>query len=272
MVPSDGGERRDLEILDLRAKRDEQLLQELYTTVYLANFTIPSEQEDPSVWRPRLWSASAEPLELHVLVAGTALDDPERRQLYGTSFCELYLASACGLLTYLAVVGAYRGQGLARRLVAEGIALLQDRARALGLEPARQLRAFFSEANDPTKVAADVMDPWARLRAFSRLGARIVPIPYVQPELIPGRGACRDLLLLAWPLDERPAERVSAAALRDFLADFYRVSGVAEPAEDADFRAMAATIERLADREGAGELSLVSIDAWLEAHGQRRAD
>lgn len=263
---------QDLELLDLRNRPDEQLLQELYSTVYLANFTIPSEQEDPSVWRPRLWGAAAEPLELHVLVAGTTLDCPSRRQLYGAGFCELYLASACGLLTYLAVAGAYRGQGLARRLVAAGIARLQERARALELQPARRLRAFFSEVNDPTKISEDVMDPWARLRAFSRLGARIVPIPYVQPELIPGRGACRELLLLAWPLDERLAERVSAAALRDFLVDFYRVSGVPVPDVDADFREMAASIERLVDRQGADELPLVPIDAWLQAQGRGGAD
>jgi len=262
-VPTDGGEGGDLEILDLRTKPDEQLLQEVYTTVYLTSFTIPSEQEDPSVWRPRLWGAAPQPLELHVLVAGTALDRPAQRKLYGVNFCELYLASACGLLTYLVVTEAYRGRGLARRLVAEGITLLQNRARALELAPAQQLRAFFSEANDPTKVSADVMDPWARLQAFGRMGARIVPIPYVQPELVPGQGACHDLLLLAWPTDGQPIDRLSARVVRDFLADFYRASGVDEPEGDPDFQQMVAAVDRLSDSGGAGALALIPVEDWL---------
>ena len=248
----------DVRLFDLRTepadqRARERLLRELYETLYVESFTIPSEREDPSIWEPRLWGDGALelPLELHVLVAARPAGRGAWR-FYGACFSELYHWSGCGLVTYLMVDRQYRQAGLGRRLLNESLALLQARAEAPELQQRRSERAgpallaAFAESNDPARVEDDVMDPRQRLEAFGRLGARQVDIPYVQPELAPGQGRCHDLLLLALPLAGRPLERLAAGAVLDFLDDFYRANGVERPADDPDFLRMASAIERLA--------------------------
>jgi hypothetical protein len=174
-------------------------------------------------------------------------------------------------VTYLVVDRPYRRLGLARRLLAEALAILRARAEAPDLErraarrapggPGGRLRALFAETNNPTRVEDDVMDPWQRLEAFGRLGVGVVDIPYVQPELAPGQGRCYDLLLLALPTDQRPLERLPAGAVLDFLADFYRANAVERPADDPDFQRMAAALRALVDRDDES-VPLLSVEAW----------
>jgi hypothetical protein len=124
----------------------------------------------------------------------------------------------------------------------------------------------FSEVNDPTRIEEDVMDPWSRLEVFDRLGAQVVDIPYVQPELAPGQGTCGDLLLLTYPLPGQPAGAVSARALAEFLEDFYLANEVAQPARDPDFQRMLEAIQRQAPAGLDSELPLLSIPAWERTH------
>jgi GNAT superfamily N-acetyltransferase len=260
-VPASSGPLDDLEIVDLRTSPDEALLQQLYQQVYLQNFTIVSEQESPDLWRPRLWVESAESLrfELHVLVAGRHLHQPTR-QLFGANYCELYLASGCGLVTYLVVDHPARRTGLGRRLLTAGCRLLQERAETLR----RPLRAIFAETNNPTRQLEDVMDPRQRLAAFHRLGARIVNFPYIQPELAPGQGACHDLLLLALPIDQPLGATLPASIVIDFLDDFYRANAVDHPPDHPDFQQMLTAINHVT--AGSPNLPLVEIPAWLTTH------
>jgi GNAT superfamily N-acetyltransferase len=277
-MSTQSGALTDLQIFDLRTtpadqRERERLLEALYESLYVDNFTIPSEREDPSIWRPRLWGPASQtlPLELHVLVASSPLERPEQR-FYGAHFFELYHASRCGLVTYLVVDRPYRRQGLGRRLLTEALAILQARAEAWPVEQAPipawaggpadgRLRAVFAETNNPTRVEDEVMDPWQRLEAFGRLGVGVVDLPYVQPELAPGQGRCYDLLLLALPSDERRLERLSAGALLDFLGDFYRANAVEQPDQDPDFQRMARAIRDQVDREDA-TIPLLSVEAW----------
>jgi GNAT superfamily N-acetyltransferase len=260
-VPANPDPLDDLEIVDLRTHPDEALLQQLYQQVYLENFTIVSEQESPDLWRPRLWTESPESLrfELHILVAGRHLSQPTR-QLYGAHYCELYLASGCGLVTYLVVDHAARRTGLGRRLLSAGCTLLQERARAWN----RPLRAIFAETNNPTSQLEDVMDPRQRLATFDRLGARIVDFPYVQPELAPGQGACHDLLLLALPIYQPLADSLPASTVIGFLDDFYRANEVDHPPDHPDFQQMLSAIQHATT--GGPNLPLTPIPTWLSTH------
>src|SRR5882724_10131255 len=91
-----------LEIVDLRDARNDELLQAFYTELYIPAFPILTEQEDPDVWAPRLWGV-ADRLELQILVAGSNLAEPSQRTLAGGVAFELYRESWCGLITYLTV-------------------------------------------------------------------------------------------------------------------------------------------------------------------------
>jgi GNAT superfamily N-acetyltransferase len=228
-----------LEFVDLRDARNDALLQAFYTDLYVPAFPILTEQEDPTVWAPRLWGPPGR-LELHILVAGHHLAEPARWVLAGGVAFELYRESWCGLITYLVVAPALRQNGLGRVLVTRAIRMLDESAaKADG-----QLRAVFAETNDPALVSAacDSMDPSRRVEALRRLGGRIVSMQYVQPELTPGQGRSRELMLLAFPIDGSPVDAIDAGCVIAFLEDFYRTNGLAEPRQDAEFQAMIRSI------------------------------
>ena len=109
----------DLELLDLRAHRDLQLLQTFYQELYLPAFPIESEREDPTIWAPLLWPDPAAPgksarMHLHIVLAGLALADPAARQIKGAVVFELYRQSHTALLTYILVHPSQRRHGLGR--------------------------------------------------------------------------------------------------------------------------------------------------------------
>lgn len=231
------------ELLDLRGERDDPLMERFYQDVYLPAFPIPSEREDPTLWRDYLYGARRDgPFEVHFLIAGSGLRQPAARTICGGFIFVIYPRSGCVLLTYLVVDPRRRGQGLARRLFEAGLAIVERWAAERG----QPVRAILGEINDPRRVAAerDVLDPWARLAIFERLGGRVVDVSYVQPELIPGQGRCDDLLLVAFPRPGHSNNALPTAPLRDFLLEFYPALGVQNPAADPDLQRTLRALER----------------------------
>lgn len=218
------------QLLDLRTQPSPELLG-AFIELYTRTFTDPSEREDPAQWPPRLYGALAalQPL-MHLVVAVDA------NRLCGGIAFEYYRESRCGLLTYLVVDPAYRHRGLARQLIQRAITLLKQDASGAGTD----LRGVFSETENPDLVAdqGNAMSPRDRLMALTRLGARHIDIPYVQPTLEGGKGRCRHLLLLAFYPDPALADMIEGNVVRDFLHEFYRALGVAQPEADAEFLAM----------------------------------
>jgi GNAT superfamily N-acetyltransferase len=108
------------------------------------------------------------------------------------------------LLSYLSVDRSLRGTGVGARLVGEVVP-----AWCAGRDA-----AVLAEVDDPRRWPADddAGDPRARLRFYDRLGARLLPLPYLQPSLRPGSPRVEGMLLLR--LDR------SATAPRDVLAAF----------------------------------------------------
>jgi GNAT superfamily N-acetyltransferase len=225
------------QLIDLREHVRPDLLAS-FVELYTRTFTDPSEREDPAEWPPRLYGDLPAPQpRMHLLVAVDASGANER--LLGGIAFEYYRGSCCGLLTYLVIDPAYRRQGLARQLVQNAIALLHLDAR----EHERKLRGVFSETEDPNQVGphGNAMPPRERLTALSRLGARLIDIPYVQPALKGGSGPCRHLLLLAF---HPQTGSIAGNVVRDFLHEFYRALGVVAPEADADFNILAHTLAK----------------------------
>jgi GNAT superfamily N-acetyltransferase len=227
-----------LEVVDLRDWRDELLLDHLYQRLYLPNFQTPEQQEDPSIWKPLLWGPPPPPPKpiLHILVAGHDLQTPQRRALHGFLIFEFFRASVCGLLTYLAVDANMRRRGTARLLLSRAQEQLRTDARAQGA----QLRAVFAEVNDPARVheAEGGTTPGDRLKVFERLGARRVPVRYVQPQLKAGRGRSDTLLLIALPAGPEPLDALPSKTVKAFLTEFFQSLGVDQPDRDPDFARM----------------------------------
>lgn len=224
-----------VDIIDLRETRDRSLLEQVYRELYLACFVDPDEQEDLQQYCDRLFGPlkpQPQPVT-HFLVAGERLNDPAARVLDGMMIFELYRESGCGLLTYLAVAPHTRGKGLGRRLLRSAIAILSRECQG-------GLRAIFAETHNPEMIdaAQDTMSPHARIEIMQRLGARHVPVTYVQPELRPGDGRSYKLLLITFPIVPDQPHVVPAEVLLSFLDEFYRALGVAAPQLDTDYLAI----------------------------------
>jgi len=231
-----------VEIVDLRVTRSERLLERAYRELYLQVFTNPDEQEDLEQYRQRLFGPQQpipQPIT-HFLVAGENLGDPESAQILAIQIFELYRESSCGLLTYTAVAPNARGKKLSRTIVRAAIEILTREC----LIP-EGLRAVFAEVHDPERVKEenDSMPPQQRLQVMRRLGARRVPVRYVQPILGEGKQPSEDLLLIAFPIVEGESIRLRGADLLDFLDEFYRALGVESPAADPAFQATRDDVE-----------------------------
>lgn len=170
----------------------------------------------------------------HLLVATAG---PGATTPLGFVTAEFFRRSSVGLLTYLAVATASRRRGLGRRLVEEAQAALREDAKRQGTP----LRAIFGEVNDPhgaaTSDGESPAEKRARVLALARLGARRVPVRYVQPQLRPGAGRSYSLMLVAFPPNGGAQTHLASDVIRDFLREFYRSLGVDDPERDDDYRA-----------------------------------
>src|SRR5207248_10630127 len=122
-------------------------------------------------------------------------------RLIGGSVFSYVPASSCGFSEYLVLEDSRRRQGLGRKLFNARRAILDESANRY-----REVRCrgIFSEVDSPERtlpelLAADIMDPHARLRIFGHLGFRRVDAQYVQPPLGPGKQAVDYLDLLFAP-------------------------------------------------------------------------
>ncbi len=228
-VPRDPAE---LELVDLREHPDERLLTAIHDGLYTRSFPRPEEREDLASLRNALWGEGTTASPVSHFVVARAGDAPDG--VAGFIACEYYPRSRCGLISYVAVEPGMRGRGLSRALLDRAIATLRADA-----EPGGGLEAVLAEIHDPAKIEADedVISPLDRVRIMSRLGAKRLPIAYVQPELEQGAGRGRGttLMLIAFPVGDDKFETLPSAVVRAFLEELYKVLDVPDIDEDVDF-------------------------------------
>ena len=168
----------------------------------------------------------------HVLVA---LHGPQETPVGGAVFD--YLAkSRAGIVEFLFVLPEARREGLGRRLLDAGQALLEADADANGT----RLLALVAEMNDPYRHpdTPDNMDPFMRARAWGRWGFQRLRCPYAQPALAAGRAAVDYLTLIVKPLRGARAS-VSAAWTREVVAEYMRwAMRIHAPEANREYRAL----------------------------------
>ena len=197
---------------------DVDLLRAFYDEVYLPEFA--HQREPLDAWLAALRGEA--PYRFTALIAS---DDAG---VVAGVIAERYPRSACGLVTYLAVAPRGRGAGL-------GAQLLHDARAAVA-----PVHVVLGEISDPRRhhgAAADTA--WDRLLRFQRRGARVIEVPYVQPDLRAGLGRDRGLVLVVF-LDDPAATSIDGAPLAAFLREFYEV--VEGVTADRDLDAMLAAI------------------------------
>jgi hypothetical protein len=210
---------------------------ERFFTGYDRAFVLPHEREELAGFRDCL-----------------ALNE-RYRHAFGRTHCELvvtfsdpsgvllgganFLATAldCGIgtpraaiaLNYVFVETAARGRGLLRRIIAL-VRSLALKGIDLPIGTGQPGPAIFIEQNDPLKMSAEDyrrdtehsgMDQIDRLAIWSRVGARIVDFPYIQPALSPDQAPDDGLVYAAV---DYPGAAVPARVLHDHLESFFGIS------------------------------------------------
>jgi GNAT superfamily N-acetyltransferase len=235
-------------VVDLAAMEDSdrrKLLGEVHEQILKPAF--PSNEMTPLGVLQQMWAGTPPRLAVHV-----ALDS--RRQPVGCAVAQWFPRSATLLFTYLAVRANWRGGGIGTSLVTRAV---QDWAATY--RPA----LVVAEVEDPRVYPCTPdQDPQARLRLYARLGARLLELRYVQPEINPDAGRVPDLLLLV--AQECSAGVVAApsgivgvpaAVVLTFLDEYYR-DYEGEAHRDTEFLAM---VQPLASGD---VVPLSSIPAW----------
>lgn len=227
-----------VEILDLRNAQDNDLLIRFHS-LYLSAFPIEQERESIEVWKSLLWHEDSGPPDpkFHLLVVGRYLKDRARREVYGGVTLEYYRQSRCGFIGYLVVAPQYRQRGLARLLMEKVVNTFTQDSLGAGV----LLRAVFGETHGPRLIESDEdsMPPVERIGILDRLGARWIDIPYVEPEVNPGRGKPRSMILLVFWIPRQNQDFIECSIVKAFLREFYRCShGTQNPEEDPDMKMM----------------------------------
>jgi GNAT superfamily N-acetyltransferase len=169
----------------------------------------------------------------------SAVLDPDGRPV-AAAVGDWSQASRLQLLSYLAVLPAYRGAGHGSRLLAHVLA----RWRTL-----YQPCAIVAEIEHPAAHEASEAygDPAARLRFYSRHGAVALDLPYFQPALRPGLGRWYGMVLVSLHLDPElagPAPGSYAAApVRRFMVEYLELAEGGVPG-DAAATALLAAMDR----------------------------
>jgi GNAT superfamily N-acetyltransferase len=198
-------------------------------------------------------------------------------------------------LNYLFVVPGVRGRGYAGRILqacaAAARTALQSALEQFSEQQAapqwRQAAAavaqapllIFLEQNDPLRMDADDyardsahagLDQVARVAIWTRLGARIVDFPYVQPPLSADQEADDSLVLALIDMQrEQPMQALAAPLLRGHLTRFFAISVLKGQDLDGNeaARAQLAALERLY-RDGAA-VALLDAAPWLRTQNGR---
>ena len=124
-------------------------------------------------------------------------------------------------LTYLIVDPQARKRGIAKKLINIGIPMIIN---YLSEVENVNIRSNFFESNNPLKTTIDNFDPQTRLKIFSALGAKTIPIDYVQPSLGEDKSEVSNLLLLTFSQFNAHKTKMPIKDIVAFLREFYRVS------------------------------------------------
>ena len=205
-----------------------RLVPEFYRTVIAPNFA-PGELLTEAELISGLRSGRSRVL-IAVAAGGAML---------GGAVGDFFPRSNVMLLSYLAVLGNGRGQGI-------GATVLQAAKQAWTEELSPRL--ILLEVEDPREFTGSAAfgDPAARVRFYERHGVRALPLPYMQPALGPGTARVPGLMLMVAGGTDAPADAgaVDGKPVASFLAEYFEESeGPAQP-DDTELSLLLAACDR----------------------------
>ena len=233
-------------LVDLSETFDAAVFHEFYDEVLARSIPAP-ELEPREVLEARLLGGEPVPTLVHVAVQADG-------RVAGGVVCEWYPGSNCLLAAYLAVRPSLRSRGIGSALMQQVLA-----GHRAGLRPLLVL----GEVDDPRVAPAEAGDAMARLRFFGRLSARLVRLPYLQPEVRPGTGRVRMLLVALWADAAALVgdEAVRAEVVSGFLEEYFTRMEGPPPVDDRTYHAL------LAWTAGTEGIALLPLERFEELAG-----
>ncbi len=226
--------------VDLAQPGHYELLKKAYNEIYVDAFPDINEREELEIWVSKLKNKAQSASDSYaIILAGDNLDDPANAYIKGIAVGIYYDDAQSGLMAYNAIRPECQRQGLGRFLVNERIKAFEGVSKSKG----HDLKAIFLEVNNPDKVetCGDSMDPKLRKATFEAWGARTVDVDYVQPALSTDKGKCKELMLMAYPVNSAyPTPKIT----EHFLHALYEGHGHKPPEQDEDYRNMVAELRR----------------------------
>jgi len=144
--------------------------------------------------------------------------DENNGEVYGGLIADWYEKSKAIHLTYLIIDNQFRGKGIANILINDGVNLIKDWIKNYRHI---EIRNVFFESNNPELTENDNFNPYKRLEIFSKLGAKWINIPYIQPALDSKKDDVNNLLLLTFPQFNADKSKIPVSEITAFLTEFY---------------------------------------------------
>lgn len=210
----------------------------LFFKLYVHNFPDIDEREDPQIILDRIKYREQKNLTPETLILLSLSD----KKVMGGAVLEYYTESKCFLLTYILVDDEFRGLGVARLLIEDGIKLLVEAKNS-------DSKAVFFESNIPWQTTTDSFDAWDRYQIFSKLGAKWIDINYTQPALGKDKKKVHNLHFFIFPLFSGLLNKLEKSVLILFMNTFYRDLGIPNPENDIDYQKMKTSINESSDDE-----------------------
>lgn len=234
-------------IVDSKSYSEQVLLINSFKEIYISAFPDINEREDFEVILQRVfWNK--QPNEPHSILILTATDD-KNPEVTGGLIADWYENSKAIHLIYLVTAEKFRGKGIAKKLINEGVTAIKQ---WIEKEKKIEIKNVFFESNNPEKTKNDNFDTIARLEIFSQFGAKWINIPYIQPALDTKKREVDNLFLLSFTQFNVKGDKIPEIEIIAFLKDLYLSLGQTD--KNKSFVRMQKALEKLMNTDGDIEL------------------
>ena len=244
-------------IFDSGSINENKNILESFEDIYITGFPDSDEREKFSDILDRISGLKndADPNSIIIL----CITDGEKPEVTGGLIADWYAKSQAIHLTYLIVNEKFRQQKIATKLILQGI---PDIINWIKINKGVDIKNTFFESNNPVKTTIDNFDGTTRLKIFSRLGAKAINIPYIQPALSKDKNDVDNLLLLSFTQFNESGNKIPECEIESFLEEFF--AGLGKDNQYPALLAMYKHLKNLQDDDG-----YIELDDIVEYHSYK---
>jgi GNAT superfamily N-acetyltransferase len=218
-----------------------------FKELYIKGFPDLNEREDFEVILKRVF-AEKQVNEPHSIIILTT-DENNSTKAAGGLIADWYENSMSIHLIYLVIDEKYRGKGIAKKLINDGVPNIKTWIKK---EKNIDIKNVFFESNNPEKTINDNFDPLTRLEIFSQMNAKWINLPYIQPALDAKKRDVDNLFLLSFTQFNLKGDKIPKDEIIAFLKDLFLSLG--ESVKSKSFIRMQNALEKQKNFEGDIEL------------------